>query len=545
MRGRITTLLNSQHLTRISLVTFLLASTMVSFFITVKAITWSVDDQQLTSNTHFDGFPALAQTKDGRVWFVWSKEVLGNLSLCHKISNDQGRTWSPEMNLTKLPASGNDQNPSIMQAQNETIWVVWTSDRPPPPAPPQPDFLIDATPQNVTVLRETSENSTITVTSLNDFNGTVDLSVLNEPTGVSTTFDPIAVAPPANGTVNSTLTISTDPSATPGNYTLNVMGVSGKLMHTINVYVEITAAGGTGQAATGFSEPSSLSNQATASIQDYEIYFKTSHDNGETWSADIQLTNNGVDDLRPAITQLNNGTIMIVWQSYTPDNHNIVCSTTIDGVSWSDIQLLTSDPARDKAPALTQTADGSIWVVWASMRHGDYEIYYKTYDGATWLPDQRLTYDTKSDVQPAIVQTVDEEIMIFWASSSDTGNYDIYYKLSSNNGATWSSRTEFVGTGYEDIWPAVMQAQDTKMWVAWYNNEAEQPNGNWDVYLRTSLAGDVNEDNQINVLDLTIVSLAYGSMIGEPDYNPVADINNDGIVEMRDLRIVAYYLGET
>jgi len=55
---------------------------------------------------------------------------------------------------------------------------------------------------------------------------------------------------------------------------------------------------------------------------------------------------------------------------------------------------------------------------------------------------------------------------------------------------------------------------------------------------------DVNRDLVINVVDLTIVSLAYGSFDGDPDYNPVADITEDGFVDMRDLSRVARYLGE-
>jgi len=60
-----------------------------------------------------------------------------------------------------------------------------------------------------------------------------------------------------------------------------------------------------------------------------------------------------------------------------------------------------------------------------------------------------------------------------------------------------------------------------------------------------TIAGDVNGDKIVNVIDLTIVSLAYGNFKGEPDYNPVADINEDGIVDMRDLAMVARNLGKT
>jgi len=56
---------------------------------------------------------------------------------------------------------------------------------------------------------------------------------------------------------------------------------------------------------------------------------------------------------------------------------------------------------------------------------------------------------------------------------------------------------------------------------------------------------DVNWDGIVNVTDLTIVSLAYGSFEGEPDYISIADINEDGIVDMKDLSTVARHLGET
>ncbi len=60
-----------------------------------------------------------------------------------------------------------------------------------------------------------------------------------------------------------------------------------------------------------------------------------------------------------------------------------------------------------------------------------------------------------------------------------------------------------------------------------------------------TIAGDVNGDRSVNVIDLTIGSLAYGTFKGEPGYNPEADINEDDLVDMRDLVIVARNLGKT
>jgi len=63
--------------------------------------------------------------------------------------------------------------------------------------------------------------------------------------------------------------------------------------------------------------------------------------------------------------------------------------------------------------------------------------------------------------------------------------------------------------------------------------------------VRVTILGDVNGDRTVNIVDLTIVSLAYGRFKGEPGYNPEADITEDQLVDMRDLFIVARNLGHT
>jgi len=95
------------------------------------------------------------------------------------------------------------------------------------------------------------------------------------------------------------------------------------------------------------------------------------------------------------------------------------------------------------------------------------------------------------------------------------------------------------------MWSAITQARDTKIWVAWTSNRGDQPDGNWDIYYKTSLAGDVNENGEVDVFDLSLVGTAYGSREGQPRYNIAADITRDGIVDLRDLAIVCFYYGET
>jgi len=52
---------------------------------------------------------------------------------------------------------------------------------------------------------------------------------------------------------------------------------------------------------------------------------------------------------------------------------------------------------------------------------------------------------------------------------------------------------------------------------------------------------DINMDGRINVLDLIIVAMHFGSHEGEPDYDESVDLNNDGDINILDLIIVAMH----
>ena len=550
----------------------IIATTTVT---TVTATTWSTQAHRLTDYPFFDGFPSLTQFEDGTILIVWSEKALENTSLFYSLSYDYGSTWSHQGNLTDIYGSGDDSNPSVVQLNNGTIFVVWASNRPPPPPPPEPDFSMTVFPQYLTIPQNSSKNSIITVTSLNGFNETVSLRVLSAPSGVNTALNPTEVTPIPNGNVTSILTVSVEATATPGNYTFLVMGKSGKITRSVNIYLEITESpplaytkslslfdtkkkSENNQVAPYSKKTRSVSHKLSSffveqagvpqTIQDHEIYYKISHDYTTSWSNDTTLTNNEVEDVDPAIFQAANGTIYVLWSSNRNGNNDIFYKASSDfGSSWSNEKQIINDTNRDNSPSIIQTKDGKFWVVWSSDRTGDYEIFYKTYDGSSWSIDKWLTNSTNSDSSPSILQTLDGTIWVFWGSDelSPTAMGDIYYKTSTDNGDTWSESVQFTTDNKEDTWPCAIQTCDTKIWVVWTSNRADQPDGNWDIYYRTSLAGDVNEDGIVDGLDLARLSLSYGYFWWQPQYDPDVDLNRDGIVEMQDVLIVCMNYGST
>ena len=283
---------------------------------------------------------------------------------------------------------------------------------------------------------------------------------------------------------------------------------------------------------------------------DYSIIYQTSSDGGASWSPETTLTTDVGVDVSPSIFQDVNGSIWVVWSSDRTGGYDLYYKTSSNGgLNWTDANRLTTGPALDKLPSITQTSDGNVWISWSSRNEQEeYEIFYITYNGSSWSNKTQLTAaPNEVDTDPAILEVLGETILIFWASrgtgpSAQTD--DLYYKYSSDNGATWSDRILFTKDSlqYDDTWPTLTQVRDTKIWVAWTSNIADE---DYDIYLRASLAGDVNEDGEVDIFDLTLVAQAYGSVVGDPAYDEACDITKDGRVDMRDLTIVSKYYGAT
>jgi parallel beta-helix repeat protein len=71
------------------------------------------------------------------------------------------------------------------------------------------------------------------------------------------------------------------------------------------------------------------------------------------------------------------------------------------------------------------------------------------------------------------------------------------------------------------------------------NNTDRYPLGIFYVHL----LGDVNHDGIVNVLDAIRAALAFGSIIGEPEWNSEADLNNDCSIDIFDLILLANNFG--
>lgn len=70
---------------------------------------------------------------------------------------------------------------------------------------------------------------------------------------------------------------------------------------------------------------------------------------------------------------------------------------------------------------------------------------------------------------------------------------------------------------------------------AGWNPPNEHPGWLFAIQPAAECPGDINGDGQTNLTDLAILLAAYGTQIGDPNYNPDADFEPDGDVDLADL----------
>jgi hypothetical protein len=96
------------------------------------------------------------------------------------------------------------------------------------------------------------------------------------------------------------------------------------------------------------------------------------------------------------------------------------------GITWLSDTNLTANNANSNIPCLT-VAGSMVHIAWYDNRDGNYEIYYKRSSdhGVNWEDDLRLTADDAVSKAPCCAAS-GSRVHVVWSDLRD-GNWEIYY----------------------------------------------------------------------------------------------------------------------
>ena len=171
--------------------------------------------------------------------------------------------------------------------------------------------------------------------------------------------------------------------------------------------------------------------------------------------------------------------------------------------TWSPDTPLITNPADDWNPSckqIIQDTNWTIWVVWTSNRTGNYDIYYRTSSdgGANWSDEKPLTNDSKRDEYPSIMQTSNGSIWVVWAKFINS-QWDLYYRTSNDGGVNWSDEKPLTIDLDNDLTPSITTTANGTIWIVWQSDriwvwdpEANESIPQDDIFYKTSSDGGVN-----------------------------------------------------
>lgn len=148
-----------------------------------------------------------------------------------------------------------------------------------------------------------------------------------------------------------------------------------------------------------------------------------------TWDPEVRLTSDAGTDYNPHAVVDADGEVWMFWQSTRSGDSKIWYRRhTRAANSWTaETQLTSAGGLDDRANAMVDSK-GDVWVVWHSLRSGNYDVWYNHFSRAAgWSGDRPVTTDTGHDLNAWIVGDGEGDIWVVW-NSLRSGNYDVWYR---------------------------------------------------------------------------------------------------------------------
>ena len=244
--------------------------------------------------------------------------------------------------------------------------------------------------------------------------------------------------------------------------------------------------------AAGFSTNSDLAssgNYLHAVWQDTratgsEVFYKRSTNQGINWDADFQLTNSTGSIQLPSVSAADN-IVHVVWNDNRDGNPEIYYKrSTNNGINWESDVRLTNDPAVSSEAVIS--AEGQLVnVIWRDTRDGSHEIFYKrsTDGGATWSTDTMLTNHSAGLAASISMSVSGLNVHLAWSDTRDNNDYEIYYKRSTNGGISWGADTRLTNELRISESPAIT-LNSSEIHITWV--DLRDSNINTEIYYKRS-----------------------------------------------------------
>jgi hypothetical protein len=205
----------------------------------------------------------------------------------------------------------------------------------------------------------------------------------------------------------------------------------------------------------------------------YNIYGKRSTDYGLTWEDDENLSQDPDTAGGPSV--VGNGSLLhLMYRAHRGDWRLCYRRSTDAGATWPAEVYLDSGLSMAGGNVSNAAAGEyvhAMWPTWVSANNS--EIFYRrsTDQGATWLPKVRLTVDSARSEDPCVA-VCGPCVHLAWFDTR-TGGQNSFYKRSTDNGETWGPDVQMTNDSGLSYFPMVAATDAAVHFARWARRNGE------------------------------------------------------------------------
>jgi len=192
---------------------------------------------------------------------------------------------------------------------------------------------------------------------------------------------------------------------------------------------------------------------------------------------------------------------------------------------------MTNNTASSTNPSIA-VSGSVVHIVWYDARDGNWEIYYKrsTDAGINWSADVRMTNNTSNSLWPSVAVS-GSVVQVVW---SDARNWDdeIYYKRSIDAGVNWGADRRLTNNTSDSDFPSVA-VSGSLVHVVWQDYR----DGNPEIYYKRDTNGNIPTEYQ-NISTETPSKYSLSQNYPNP-FNPITNVKFS-IINSEQVKLIVY-----
>jgi len=181
------------------------------------------------------------------------------------------------------------------------------------------------------------------------------------------------------------------------------------------------------------------------------------------------LTNNPMDSVYGQVAAWDSNVYML-WQDSVPPGHtnyDIFMKTSRDnGASFGTPVNLSNNPGFSEHPQIA-TYENKVYAIWADDSPGNREVLYtRSQDGGTSFDGISNLSNNTSDSFNQEVAVFGDNVYVVWVDQGEDGTTNILFRASADGGATFGSTVNISSNADEETFPKVA-AYNGNVYIAW------------------------------------------------------------------------------